>query len=77
MAKIHMFIYAMIIFLSLSLVAAEHFPLEHECRIDQDCTRVVEYPLVMRCIGYRCVVINTNDVAPKPKGMHKFYEGNK
>lgn len=25
MAKIHMFIYAMIIFLSLSLVAAEHF----------------------------------------------------
>ncbi|CAL5191472.1 unnamed protein product [Lathyrus oleraceus] len=64
MAKIHMFIYAMIIFLSLSLVAAV-LPLERECNIDEDCTKVVEYPLVMRCIGYKCVVLLTNNHGSK------------
>ncbi|CAJ2669410.1 unnamed protein product [Trifolium pratense] len=68
MAEILKFVYAMILFLSLFIDAAKYiyrkpsfFSRLHECEQDGDCPEIVSYPLVLRCIGYNCVVVNSQE----------------
>ncbi|CAJ2669409.1 unnamed protein product [Trifolium pratense] len=62
MAEILKLVYVMILFLSLVDAQKKYmpkfFPRLHECEHDGDCPEIVSYPLVMRCINYKCVVVN-------------------
>ncbi|RHN70401.1 putative Late nodulin [Medicago truncatula] len=72
MTKTLKFFYAMILFLSLFLVAKEI----EGCEDDSDCPQIFNFhPFICKCINNECekVILQKGYMSMKPKILHKRY----
>ncbi|AES77723.1 putative Late nodulin [Medicago truncatula] len=60
MVKIIKFVYFMTLFLSMLLVTTKEDG-SVECIANIDCPQIFMLPFVMRCINFRCQIVNSED----------------